>query len=77
MKNQEETLEYYEPDQIRIDTEKPKKFLTKSGDIIIVSKKQESIQGCTGKKTYYVIDHNGKILKPFQSIGIKNYIKRN
>ena len=62
---------------IRIKQDESKEYLTKSGRIVIVKKISKFITGVAEKITYYQISDLGKVIEPLQSIGVKNYLKRN
>ncbi len=71
-------LEQREIKSIRIAENESKEYLTKSNRVVIVTKKCRFIQGVGSEKiTYFQISDNGAIIEPLQSIGIKNYLKRN
>lgn len=71
-------LEQKEIKSIRIKEDEAKEYLTSSNKVVIVTKKCKYIQGVGAEKqTYFQINDCGKIIEPLQSIGVKNYLKRN
>ena len=71
-------LEQKEIKSIRVKEDESKEFLTSSNRIVIVTKKVKAIQGVNlNKCTYFQINDMGKIIEPLQSVGVKNYLKRN
>jgi len=71
-------LETKEINSIRIKEDESKEYATALGKVVIVTKKVGFLQGVSTKKqTYFQISTDGKVLQPFQAIGVKNYLKRN
>lgn len=71
-------LEQKEIKSIRVKEGESKEYLTASNRVVIVTKKHKHIMGCGADAiTYYQICDEGKIIEPLQSIGVKNYLKRN
>ena len=71
-------LEQKEIKSIRIKENESKEYLTATNRVVIVTKKCRHVQGCGAEKlTYCQVNDLGKIIEPLQSIGVKNYLKRN
>lgn len=73
-----EPLETKEIKRITLKPNQSKEYMTKSGCIVIVTKRVTFIQGVTLKPiTFYEISDCGKIIKPLKSIGVLNYLEKN
>lgn len=77
-----EKLEYVLPTRFTMDMNESREYLTKSGKVVQITKKEDTIQGTKGRNpkgltTFFQICDEGKILQPFKPVGVRNYLKRN
>lgn len=74
--SRKEKLVYHLPKRLGINVGEGKEYLTANGKVITVSRKRELLSG-VGSCDYYIIQDEGKIVKPLQKVGVINYLRRN
>lgn len=72
-----EPLIYSEEMILRLDCNQAKEYVTKNGAVVTIVKICKHIQGVGKYTPYFQVNDCGKIIEPLQSIGVKNYLKRN
>jgi hypothetical protein len=60
--------------RLLMEIDEPKEYLTAADKVAVIVKKRKVITG-VGLTTYYQVNFEGKVLEPYNSAGVKQFLK--